>query len=323
MSAQTEAEDSGPNKIAVSLQKGGVGKTTISVNIGGALNARGHDVLIVDADPQGSATISLGHQDYYQDLSVENDFGTILTRGRFDKLDEAIAEHEEFDLLRSNEQMNVGMRSELQSISASDHRMRLALDGSEQHGWEGIDHQYDYVIVDCPPQLGKVSSNAIVYCEDILVPTYPERMSTAGFPLLSDFIKELKPANENIRRIGFVANRLEDNKESKKIVSRLEDKLSDTRPFWKVKKRVEIRRALTQQGSVFEHDSFVDYSLVFFDMAAWFDNLYDETSERGLQDCFTEEQIIDSTLNGQIEFDDLNQVGEKAKKIAEAEADTA
>ena len=90
-----------PAKMAVSNQKGGVGKTAVAINVAGALNQRGHDVLFVDLDPQGNATENLGMRSVY-DKEPPSLFDVLSDPEKRDCITDLVLEHEEMYLLPSN-----------------------------------------------------------------------------------------------------------------------------------------------------------------------------------------------------------------------------
>jgi len=126
-------------RIAVSNQKGGVGKTAVTINVAGALNAAGHDVLVVDLDPQGHATEGLGFYDEYE--SDEPHLGTVLANiDRMDEINDIVREHEEMDVLPANLGMFT-LETDLTGSMRSRERLSMALDE--------LSTAYDYTIIDC------------------------------------------------------------------------------------------------------------------------------------------------------------------------------
>lgn len=306
-----------PARFAVSNQKGGVGKTTTAINVAGALSLRGHDVLFVDLDPQGNATTSLGHGEYFDDLRIENTLDDLLTAEDIEAakeyIDDTIVSLEEFDLLRANEGMNESLRSDLNSVTAPEKRLMLLL--------EEIEQEYDYVIVDAPPSLDKITTNALVYTKNILVPTYPERMSTGGLSILADHVKTLQQYYEDVGYLGFVVNRIEDNNEAAGVIATLDDEFADILPIWKVRSRVALRRAISDSnGSIFNHNEEDEFVLTYFDMAAWIDDYFDLSSEVGLLDAFSEEKVVDAVVDGMIDPDDLEFYAEEVAEFVQKQA---
>lgn len=146
-----------PRVIAVANQKGGVGKTTTTVNLGACLAELGQRVLIIDLDPQGNATSGLGvehrgleHSMYHvlmHDLPLENCVEPTDVKGLF-------VAPASFDL--------AGAEVELVPAFSRENRLHRALDP--------ILEDYDYVLIDCPPTLGLLTVNALTAAREVLVP---------------------------------------------------------------------------------------------------------------------------------------------------------
>lgn len=307
-----------PARIAVTNQKGGVGKSTTAIHLAGGLNQRGHKVLLVDIDPQGNATSNLGHKEYFSDLNIDVTISDILTDNKYlssgegdlaEDVPKLIASVEEFDLLRANEGMNEGLVEELSSVSHPGQRLTNAL--------EPIENEYDYVIVDSPPALNKLTTNALVYTRNLLVPTYPERMSIGGLSLLYDHVEAVQNFQEDVSYAGFIVNRIENNNEANEVINALESEFGGNFPLWMIRKRIALRRAITEsKGSIFIHNEEDEFKLTFYDMAAWLDGYFGISSDVTLEDVFTEEEVREAVVNGQIDPEDLEQIGDEVAKIA-------
>lgn len=160
----------------VSNQKGGVGKTTTTVNLASALARRGANVLVVDLDPQGNASTA---------LSVEHSPGTISIYealiGQV-TLDQAVQETEESpNLFCVPSTINLaGAEIELVSLVAREQRLKTALDNFLKNS----DRKFHYVFIDCPPSLGLLTVNAFVAATEVLIPIQCEYYALEGLSQL-------------------------------------------------------------------------------------------------------------------------------------------
>ena len=170
--------------IALVNQKGGVAKTTSTVNLGVGLANHGNRVLLIDADPQGSLTISLGIRNP-DDLQVS--LATVMDAVIDDELgDEVIGilHHDEgVDLMPSNIELS-GMETGLFNIMSREYVLKNYIDRIRQN--------YDYVLIDCMPSLGMMTINALVASDSVIIPSQPSFLSTKGLNLLLHSISKVK-----------------------------------------------------------------------------------------------------------------------------------
>lgn len=173
-------------RIAVMNQKGGVGKTTSAVNLAASYGKKGYEVLLVDLDPQSSATMSLG----YEEDQIEHSIYDLLTGSS--SFSRVCIRAENFDLLPSELDLS-GFEAEVNGLK----RLRTVLHRSED--------QYDLVFVDCPPSIGMLSLNALSYAEYILIPIRCGFLSLQGITTLLKSIRKVKRTiHSGLQILGIV-----------------------------------------------------------------------------------------------------------------------
>lgn len=165
--------------IAVANQKGGVGKTTSAVNIAASLGLLGHRALLVDLDPQGSATSGVGVPKRGLRFTVRD-----LLIGSC-KVNEAIVQtaFERLDLIPANTSL-AGAEFDLLDGEGAERHLARAL--------EGIRGSYDYIVIDCPPSLGMLTINAMVAADGVIIPMQCEFYALEGLSQLTATIARIK-----------------------------------------------------------------------------------------------------------------------------------
>jgi len=162
--------------IAICNQKGGVGKTTTTVNLGIGLAKNGNKVLLVDADPQADLTTSLGWKDAD---AIDESQGSLLTKMVLDmpiEKGEAILHHKEgVDLIPSNldlSNLEIGLVNAMSRENAMKNYLR------------DVKKDYDYVIIDCMPSLGMVTLNALAVADKVIIPVQAQYLPAKGMSQL-------------------------------------------------------------------------------------------------------------------------------------------
>jgi len=198
------------NIAAVCIQKGGVGKTTLTINLGGALAAAGQRVLLIDLDPQGHLTEGVGMAELY--LRDEPSLYQCLIANKGGKLSELIHRHskDRFSVIPATYQLMLAEQA-LFMARNREHKLRALL--SELHD------QFDWVLIDCPPALGNLTDNALNAARQAIIPIQAEATSVRALELLFDQIESIERGlNVEIRVLAVIPNLVQDSVISKRIL---------------------------------------------------------------------------------------------------------
>lgn len=177
--------------LAITNQKGGVGKTTTAVNLAASLAAVGQRVLLIDLDPQGNATTGAG-------ITKKEALPTVyqLLIGAATLSDVCITTEFGFDVLPANREL-AGAEVELIELSEREFRLKNALQAGHPI--------YDFILIDCPPALNMLTVNGLVAADSVLIPMQCEYYALEG---LSDLVNTLKKAraslNPGIEMLGLL-----------------------------------------------------------------------------------------------------------------------
>ena len=231
--------------IAVCNQKGGVGKTTLTINLGAALAHLGDRVLLLDLDPQGHLTEGVGLRDLYLETTP-----TLydMFEGRNVSADSLIHNHstESYSIIPSHYKMMLAEQT-LFMARNREHKLKTFLGGLESH--------FDWILIDCPPALGNLTDNALNAAGQVVVPIQAEATSIRAIDLLFDQIESVERGlHVEIRVLAVVPNLVQDSGLAKRILAGLREKVPVVTPF-EIRKRVMLQVAWSQGRSIFAYQS--------------------------------------------------------------------
>ncbi len=170
--------------ICIANQKGGVGKTTTTVNLAAGLAKIGQRVLLIDLDPQGNATMGSGIDKRELELSV---YDVLLESA---SIQEAVVKADKcgYDVLSANREL-AGAEIELVQLGHRDQRLKNAL--------VAADADYDFVLIDCPPSLSMLTLNGLCSAHGVIVPMQCEYFALEG---LTDLVNTIKQVHANLNK---------------------------------------------------------------------------------------------------------------------------
>lgn len=244
--------------IAIANQKGGVGKTTTAINLGGALATLGKRVLCLDLDPQANLTVGLGVDINSVDANIAN----VLIDP-----DVSLA-----SIIRSTKTKNVDVAPATLELSAAEVELFNAI-GREMALRDKVApevaERYDYILIDCPPTLGLLTLNALVASDGVIIPVQTQYYALKGVAALLRIIRTVQSRlNPNLKVLGLLPTFYD----SRTILARdmlesLKD-LGDHQVFATViRQSVKIGEAPTAGVPITEYDKKSDAAKAFVDLA--------------------------------------------------------
>jgi chromosome partitioning protein len=231
--------------ICIANQKGGVGKTTTSVNLSAALANMGKKILLIDMDPQGNASSGLGLKRY--DHQDANTYHVLIGQKT---LEEAAQQTKVpgLQVAAANPDL-VGAEIELVDMPHREYRLKSAV--------AAVSHKYDFVIIDCPPSLGLLTLNALTAADSFLVPLQCEYFALEGLSQLLNTAglikKNLNPA---LHIEGIVLTMFDTrNNLSHQVVNEIKTHFVDKVFASIIPRNVRLSEAPSHGYSIFEYDA--------------------------------------------------------------------
>lgn len=228
--------------IAVLNQKGGVGKTTTTINVAAYLARHGQKVLIVDLDPQGNATSGLGYN------FAADDHGTYhVMLGQAKTMDVVKSVQDNLHIMPTDGRL-AALEVELVNESSRETALKRALGELE----------YDYVFIDCPPALSLLTVNALTAADSILIPVQSEYYALEGLGQLLEVVQLVRGGlNPNLELLGVVMTMYDSRTSlSEQVKAEVDRHFGDKVLETTVPRNVRLAEAPSHGKHIFEHDKW-------------------------------------------------------------------
>ena len=225
--------------VSVLNQKGGVGKTTLTIHLAGALSQYGYDVLVVDLEPEGALTSILGYDESYSDTDRPVSLHELLVdpAGSAAAAADLVQSGPEFDVLPANERMVDTTASALESEPKARERLAMALDP--------VADAYDLILVDNEPSINVLTDNALRCADGVVIPSYAEALSVQGLDRLQKQIASIEAYYGPVNVTALVVNRIESNNQADAMLSQLHEHFGEQLPVVEIRKRVALQRSIS------------------------------------------------------------------------------
>lgn len=236
--------------IAIANQKGGVGKTSTTVNLGAGLVRQGFDVLLVDMDSQANLTMALGFQNPDEmQFTIANVLQKAVREETIRPEEGILTSAEGIDLMPSNVQLS-GVELSLINEYGREAVLKQYIDA--------VRLNYDYILIDCAPSLSVLTINALVAADSVLIPTQPQYFSMAGIQMFYDtFCKVKRKMNPSLQIEGVLVTMMDNRPNfTKDLVAQLRESYGDTFKVFDTEIPTSIRmsESSARGRSIFAYD---------------------------------------------------------------------
>ena len=266
--------------IAIANEKGGVGKTTTTAQLGIGLVRDGYKVLLIDADPQGSLTISLG---VTRPDEIDISLATLMRFAMEDRdmpeVPGIMTHPEGVDFIPSNIELS-GIETSLVNIMSREFVLGDIV--------QSLKPAYDYILIDCMPSLGMMTINAMACADSLIIPTQPSYLSAKGLNLLLGTVAKVKKnINPDLEIDGILFTMVDSRtNNAKDIIAALKKKLGDNLRFFDsmIPRSVRAAECSISGKSIYSFDRNSKLAAVYEQFTEEVKNLEERTNDRSWDD---------------------------------------
>lgn len=237
--------------ITIANHKGGVGKTTSTASLGVALSILGNRVLLIDLDAQQNLSFTLTKNEdpdasVYDTLVKDTDLPVVNVREKVDLVPASL------DLARAEIDMAT----------------KIAREGILKAALEEHIENYDYILIDCPPSLGIVTTNALVASDELYIPLTAEALPLKGMTMLDDVVREVKKrVNPNLSLGGVFFTRYNNRNLNKEVVKMIEERYGNLVFRTKIRENIALAEMPLSGQSIFEYDPKSNGAIDYMNLA--------------------------------------------------------